>query len=139
MDRRRQNADEARKFPPHLGGRPQATIRVDSAEPTYGMHDVTARTPLLGFIHFEKIYRKAKPDPLLSCALTANASKMLLALYCGAGDATGGAMTDDASISSLNSAVRCRSLDEVGATSWFTQFGRHEPLWADAREITRRS
>jgi hypothetical protein len=101
MDRGRQNADEARNFlptRPTLEGDPQATIRADSAEPTYSTHDVTARTPLLGFIHFEKIYRKAKPDTLLSCALTANASKLPLALYCGASDATGGAMTDDASI-----------------------------------------
>lgn len=128
---------DAPRHSPHIDGSRPA--RVDSAEPTYGTHDVTARTPLLGFIHFEKIYRKAKPDALLSCALTANASKMLLAPYCGASDATGGAMTDDASISSLNSAVRFRSLDEVGATSWFAQFGRREPLWADASEITKHS
>ena len=100
---------------------------------------MTSSAARLGFIHFEKIYRKAKPDTLLSCALTANASKMLLALYCGASDATGGAMTDDVSISSVNSAVRFRSLDEVGATSWFAQFGRREPLWADASELTKPS
>jgi hypothetical protein len=106
MDRGHQNADEARNLlptRPHLGGRPQATMRVDSAEPTYGTHDVTARTPLFGFTHFEKIYRKAKPDTLLSCALTTNASKMLLALYCGASDATGGAMTDDNLVSEFRS------------------------------------
>jgi 2-iminoacetate synthase ThiH len=97
------------------------------------------RTPLLGFIHFEKIYRKANPDSLLSCALTANASKMRLALYCGASDATGGAMTDDASIASVNSAVRFRSLDEIGATSGFAQVGRREPLWPDASELTKPS
>jgi hypothetical protein len=91
------------------------------------------------FIHFEKIYRKAKPDTLLSYASTANASKMLLAPYCRASDATGGAMTDDVSISSLNFAVRFRSFGEVGATSWFAQFARHEPLWADASEITKQS
>jgi hypothetical protein len=105
----------------------------------HGTDDVTARTPLLEFFHFEKNYRKAKPDTLLSCALTANASKMLLALYCGASDATGGAMTDDVPISSLSSAVRFRSLDEVGTTSWFAQFGHREPLWADASEITKHS
>jgi hypothetical protein len=46
-------------------------------------------------------------------------------------------MTDDVSISSVNSAVRFHSLDEVGATSWFAQFGRREPLWADASELTK--
>jgi hypothetical protein len=118
------NVRGSQEFPadaPHLGGRPPA------------------RTPRVGFIHFEKIYHKAKPDTLLSCALTANASKMLLALYCGASDATGGAMTDDVPISYVTSAVRCHSLDEVGATSWFAQFGRREALRADASELTKPS
>jgi hypothetical protein len=48
-------------------------------------------------------------------------------------------MTDDVPISSLSSAVRFRSLDEVGTTSWFAQFGHREPLWADASEITKHS
>jgi hypothetical protein len=48
-------------------------------------------------------------------------------------------MTDDASIASVNSAVRLRSLDEVGATSGFAQFGRREPLWPDASEIIKHS
>jgi hypothetical protein len=48
-------------------------------------------------------------------------------------------MTDDASISSVTSAIRFRSFDEVGAASGFAQFGRREPLWADASEITKHS
>jgi hypothetical protein len=48
-------------------------------------------------------------------------------------------MTDDVPISSLSSAVRFRSLDEVGTTSWFAQFEHREPLWADASEITKHS
>jgi hypothetical protein len=48
-------------------------------------------------------------------------------------------MTDDVSMSSLNSAVRFRPLDEVGDTSWFAQFGRREPLCADASEIAKHS
>jgi hypothetical protein len=71
--------------------------------------------------------------------LLAPASKMLLAPYCGASDATGGAMTDDVSISSLNSAVRFHSRDEVGATSSSAQFGRFKLLWAAASETTRHS
>jgi len=48
-------------------------------------------------------------------------------------------MTDDVSISSVNSAVRLRSFDEVGATSWFAQFGRRETLRVDASELTKHS
>ena len=48
-------------------------------------------------------------------------------------------MTDDASIASVNSAVRFRSLDEVGAASGFAQLGRREPLRADASELTKPS
>ena len=48
-------------------------------------------------------------------------------------------MTDDVPIPYVNSAVRCHSLDEVGATSWFAQFGRREPLRADASELTKPS
>ena len=48
-------------------------------------------------------------------------------------------MTDDVPIPYVNSAVRCHSLDEVGATSWFAQFGRREPLMADASELTKHS
>ena len=38
-----------------------------------------------------------------------------------------------------NSAVRFRSFGEIGATSWFAQFGRRRPLWADASTITKPS
>jgi hypothetical protein len=48
-------------------------------------------------------------------------------------------MTDDVSISSLNSAVRFRSRDEVGAASSCAQFGRFKLLCAAASEITRHS
>jgi hypothetical protein len=126
---------------PRISCRRAPPRRATSNEP-YGwtrLSERIGRTPLLGFIHFEKIYGKPKPETLLSFALTANASKMLLAPYCGASDATGGAMTDDVSISSLNSAVRFRSFGEIGATSWFAQFGRRRPLWADASTITKPS
>jgi hypothetical protein len=46
-------------------------------------------------------------------------------------------MTDDVLFSPLNSAVRFRSRDEVGATSSSVQFGRFKLLWAVASEITR--
>jgi hypothetical protein len=48
-------------------------------------------------------------------------------------------MTDDVSISSLNSAVRFRSPDPVGATSWFAEFKRREPLYAAATKTTKHS
>jgi hypothetical protein len=48
-------------------------------------------------------------------------------------------MTDDVSISSVNSAVRFRSLEDVGAASGFAKFGRRKPLWADASELTKPS
>jgi hypothetical protein len=132
----RQNKDEAKNLLP-----PRPTQESDFKRTIRWtrLSERIGRTPLLGFIHFEKIYGKPKPETLLSFVLTANASKMLLAPYCGASDATGGAMTDDVSISSLNSAVRFRSFGEIGATSWFAQFGRRRPLWADGSAITQPS
>jgi hypothetical protein len=45
-------------------------------------------------------------------------------------------MTDDVSISSLNSIVRFRSPYQVDPPSRFAQF---EPFWTDARAITQQT